>query len=41
VAALRARAAGHDVSIRSYDKGRFEITGTGVDLATITGRATA
>jgi predicted TIM-barrel fold metal-dependent hydrolase len=41
VAALRARAAGHDVAIRSFDKGRFEITRTGVDLATITGRATA
>jgi predicted TIM-barrel fold metal-dependent hydrolase len=41
VRALRAKAAGHDVAIRSYDKGRFEITGTGVDLATITGRATA
>jgi hypothetical protein len=29
------------VAIRSFDKGRFEITRTGVDLATITGRATA
>jgi hypothetical protein len=41
VSALRARAAGHDVSIRSLDKGRFERTGQGVDLATITARATA
>ncbi|MFL6206085.1 MAG: amidohydrolase family protein [Acidimicrobiales bacterium] len=41
VGALRARAAGHDVSIRSLDKGRFERSGQGVDLATITSRATA
>jgi predicted TIM-barrel fold metal-dependent hydrolase len=41
VGALRARAVGHDVSIRSFDKGRFERTGQGADLATITGRATA
>lgn len=41
VGALRAKAAGHDVAIRSYDKGRFEISHTGVDLATITGKATA
>ena len=41
VAALRARAVEHDVAIRSFDKGRFEISHTGVDLATITGRATA
>jgi predicted TIM-barrel fold metal-dependent hydrolase len=41
VDALRARAAGHDVSIRSFDKGRFERSGKGVDLATITSRATA
>ncbi len=32
VGALRAKAAGHDVSIRSFDKGRFERTGKGVDL---------
>ena len=31
--ALRAEAIGHDVSIRSYDQGRFERTGAGVDLA--------
>jgi predicted TIM-barrel fold metal-dependent hydrolase len=41
VSALRAKAAGHDVEIRSFDKGRFERTNQGVDLATITGRATA
>jgi predicted TIM-barrel fold metal-dependent hydrolase len=41
VGALRARAAGHDVAVRSFDKGRFEFTGKGVDLGTITGRATA
>ena len=41
VGALRARAAGHDVSIRSFDKGRFERSGAGVDLGTITKAATA
>jgi predicted TIM-barrel fold metal-dependent hydrolase len=41
VGALRAKAAGHDVSIRSYDKGRFVRTGKGVDLGTMTARATA
>lgn len=41
VDALRARAAGHDVSIRSYDRGRFERSGKGVDLGTITKAATA
>ena len=41
VAALRARAEGHDVSIRSMDTGRFERSGKGVDLGTITKAATA
>jgi predicted TIM-barrel fold metal-dependent hydrolase len=41
VRALRARAAGHDVAVRSYDKGRFEHTGQGVDVATIAATATA
>lgn len=41
VGALRAKAAGHDVSIRSFDQGRFERTGKGVDLGTITKAATA
>ena len=39
--ALRAEAAGHDVSIRSFDHGRFERQGKGVDLATIAAAATA
>lgn len=39
VGALRAKAADHDVSIRSYDQGRFERTGQGVDLATIAATA--
>ena len=34
VGALRAEAAGHDVSIRSYDQGRFERS-VGVDLGDI------
>jgi len=41
VGALRAKAAGHDVTVRSMHQGRFEITNTGVDLATITRQATA
>jgi predicted TIM-barrel fold metal-dependent hydrolase len=41
VGALRAEAGDHDVSVRSYDKGRFERTGKGVDLGTITAKATA
>jgi predicted TIM-barrel fold metal-dependent hydrolase len=41
VGALRAEAGDHDVSIRSYDKGRFERSGKGVDLGTMTARATA
>jgi hypothetical protein len=41
VGALRARAAGHDVTIRSFDRGRFERSGQGVDLGTITRQATA
>jgi predicted TIM-barrel fold metal-dependent hydrolase len=41
VGALRAEAAGHDVSIRSFDHGRFERQGKGVDLATIAAAATA
>jgi hypothetical protein len=40
VAALRAEAAGHDVSIRSFDKGRFERQ-IGIDAAEIAARATA
>jgi predicted TIM-barrel fold metal-dependent hydrolase len=41
VGALRTRAGDHDVEIRSFDKGRFERSGEGVDLATITKAATA
>jgi predicted TIM-barrel fold metal-dependent hydrolase len=40
VGALRAEAAGHDVSVRSYDKGRFERK-TGADLGKLVGKATA
>jgi hypothetical protein len=40
VAALRAEVAGHDVSIRSYDQGRFERQ-VGIDAAAIAARATA
>jgi hypothetical protein len=41
VAALRAEAAGHDVSIRSYDKGRFIRSGKGADLGELAAKATA
>lgn len=41
VAALRREAAGHDVSIRSFDKGRFERTGKGIDIGEIAAKATA
>jgi predicted TIM-barrel fold metal-dependent hydrolase len=40
VAALRAEAAGHDVSIRSFDKGRFERQ-QGIDMGELSARATA
>lgn len=41
VGALRAEAAGHDISVRSYDKGRFERSGKGASMATLTSVATA
>jgi predicted TIM-barrel fold metal-dependent hydrolase len=41
VAALRAEAAGHDVSIRAFDKGRFERSRAGIDMGTLAERATA
>ena len=41
VGALRAEAAGHDVSIRSFDKGRFERTHKGIDMGDLAKRATA
>ncbi len=40
VAALRAEAVGHDVSIRSYDKGRFDKS-VGLELGELAGKATA
>ncbi|GAA3940476.1 amidohydrolase family protein [Actinomadura viridis] len=40
VGALRAEAAGHDVSIRSYDKGRFEKS-VGIEMGRLSGQATA
>ncbi|CAO5258692.1 amidohydrolase family protein [Frankia sp. AgKG'84/4] len=39
VGALRAAAAGHDVSIRSFDQGRFERQ-VGINLGELAGRAT-
>ncbi len=41
VGALRARAAGHDVAVRSYDKGRFERRHAGADLGKLAKAATA
>jgi len=41
VAALRAEAGDWDVSVRSYDKGRFEIAHTGADLGKLADQATA
>ncbi|MGH9096283.1 MAG: amidohydrolase family protein, partial [Acidimicrobiales bacterium] len=41
VAALRAEAAGHDVSIHSFDTGRIERSGKGADLARIAAAVTA
>ncbi len=41
VAALRAESPGHDVSVRSYDKGRFVRSGAGTDLAQLAANATA
>lgn len=41
VAVLRAEAAGHDVAIRSFDKGRFTRTGAGTDLGRLAEAATA
>jgi predicted TIM-barrel fold metal-dependent hydrolase len=41
VGALRAEAGDWDVSIRSYDSGRFEISHTGTDLAKLAEQATA
>jgi predicted TIM-barrel fold metal-dependent hydrolase len=41
VAALRARAEGHDVAVRARDTGRVQRTHKGVDLGTISAAATA
>ena len=41
VAALRAEATGHDVAVRSFDKGRFVRSGRGVELGTLAAAATA
>jgi hypothetical protein len=41
VGALRASAASHDVSIKSFDKGRFERSGKGVDIGLLAAKATA
>jgi predicted TIM-barrel fold metal-dependent hydrolase len=41
VRALREDAAGHDVSIRSMDKGRYERMTKGIDLSHMAERATA
>ena len=41
VAARRARAVGHDIAIRSFDRGRFERSHRGVDLGEIAAQATA
>jgi predicted TIM-barrel fold metal-dependent hydrolase len=41
VGALRAKAAGHDVSTRSYDKGRFPRNRHGIEIGKLAGRATA
>jgi predicted TIM-barrel fold metal-dependent hydrolase len=41
VGALRDEAGDWDVSTRSYDRGRFEISHTGTDLASLARRATA
>jgi hypothetical protein len=40
VAALRAAAAGHDVSVRSFDHGRFERQ-VGVRVADLAAKASA
>ena len=41
VGALRAEAEGHDVSIRSFDKGRFERTHKGIEIGKLASKATA
>ena len=41
VGALRAKAAGHDVSVRAFDRGRIERSGHGVTSADIAAKASA
>ena len=41
VGALRSEATGHDVAVRSFDKGRFVRTGKGADLGKLAAKATA
>ena len=41
VGALRQLAHGRDIATRSFDKGRFERSGKGIDLGDIAARATA
>jgi predicted TIM-barrel fold metal-dependent hydrolase len=41
VGALRKEAAGHDVSIRSMDRGRFGQKGDGIEIGKLSERATA
>jgi predicted TIM-barrel fold metal-dependent hydrolase len=41
VGALRARARDHDVSIRSFDHGRFERTNKGIEIGKVASKATA
>ncbi len=41
VGALRAAAADHDVSVRSFDHGRFERTNSGVEIGKLASKATA
>jgi predicted TIM-barrel fold metal-dependent hydrolase len=41
VGALRKEAAGHDVTVRSYDKGRFQHKGNGIESGDLASRATA
>ncbi len=41
VGALRSEVLGHDIEIRPYDKGRFERSGTGIDIGALASRATA
>ena len=41
VGALRAKAAGHDVAVRSYDKGRIDRSRKGADLGKLAADATA